>query len=227
MRVAAAFTRDAAQLRRRRGLRAALGDRRPSRDLPRRAPRPPRALDGGSRDRAPPGDAPRCRWTLAPGLHGAHGMASRLRRPVSRGVPPDAPGRGNSGLTPMSGVLTWTHAPTPPLVSERLRRLQESHHAMWNYVTYRDAIGLLGLDPAAIYPAGSTRLEPNEWADLGWLTCFSGPPPATIEAMRAAVAPESLNHYTPDLIDPLREAAAALLGRRRGPGFEVVGTEGA
>ena len=129
----------------------------------------------------------------------------------------------------MSGVLTWTHAPTPPspLVSERLRRLQESHHAMWNYVTYRDAIGLLGLDPAAIYPAGSTRLDPTEWADLGWLTCFSGPPPATIEAMRAAVAPESLNHYTPDLIDPLREAAAALLGRRRGPGFEVVGTEGA
>src|SRR5829696_6691760 len=73
MRVAAAFTRDAAQLRRRRGLRAALGDRRPSRDLPRRAPRPPRALDGGSRDRAPPGDAPRCRWTLAPGLRRAPG----------------------------------------------------------------------------------------------------------------------------------------------------------
>jgi aspartate/methionine/tyrosine aminotransferase len=125
-------------------------------------------------------------------------------------------------------VLTWTEAVALeglPL-SERLRRVQASHHGMWNYVTYRDAIALLGLDPAAIYPEGSTRLDPAEWADLGWLTCFCGPPASAVEAMRAAATAESLNQYTPDLIEPLRDAAASAFGRPRDEGFEVVGTEG-
>jgi len=128
----------------------------------------------------------------------------------------------------VSSVLTWTEPrPTSVPVSERLRRVRESHHGMWNYVTYRDAIALLGMDPAVIYPGGSTRLDPARWADLGWLTCFCGPPVSAVEAMRAAVTAESLNQYTPDLIEPLRDAAAAQFGRSRGDGFEVVGTEGA
>jgi aspartate/methionine/tyrosine aminotransferase len=126
-------------------------------------------------------------------------------------------------------VLTWTSeaAALGSLpVSERLRRVRASHHAMWNYVTYRDAIAILGLDAAAIYPEGSTRLDPAEWADLGWLTCFCGPPASAVEAMRAAATAESLNQYTPDLIEPLRDAAAVAFGRARDDGFEVVGTEG-
>ncbi|MGO9888291.1 MAG: pyridoxal phosphate-dependent aminotransferase [Solirubrobacteraceae bacterium] len=125
-------------------------------------------------------------------------------------------------------VLTWTEASAlgglP--VSERLRRVQASHHGMWNYVTYRDAIAILGLDAAEIYPQGATRLDPAQWADLGWLTCFYGPPASAVEAMRAAATAESLNQYTPDLIEPLREAAADAFGRARAEGFEVVGTEG-
>jgi aspartate/methionine/tyrosine aminotransferase len=125
-------------------------------------------------------------------------------------------------------VLTWTEAPgAGAVISERLRRVRASHHGMWNYVTYRDAIGLLGMDGAEIYPAGSTRLDPAQWADLGWLTCFCGPPAGAVEAMRAAVTAESLNQYTPDLIEPLRDAAAGAFGRARDNGFEVVGTEGA
>lgn len=127
-----------------------------------------------------------------------------------------------------ASVLTWTGAPgVGALVSDRLRRIRASHHGMWNYVTYRDAIGLLGMDAAQIYPAGSTRLDPEQWADLGWLTCFCGPPECALEAMRRAVTPESLNQYTPDLIEPLRDAAATAFGRPRDQGFEVVGTEGA
>jgi aspartate/methionine/tyrosine aminotransferase len=125
-------------------------------------------------------------------------------------------------------VLTWTEAVAledMPL-SERLRRIQASPHAMWNYVTYRDAIALVGLDAATIYPHGATRLDPTEWADLGWLTCFCGPPSRAVEAMRAAATAESLNQYTPDLIEPLRDAAAAAFGRPRDEAFEVVGTEG-
>jgi aminotransferase len=128
----------------------------------------------------------------------------------------------------MTSVLTWTRAPDPgsPTGSRRLAELQASHHAMWNYVTYRDAIGLVGLDPEKLYPGGTTRL-PADWTDLGWLTCFCGPPAAAVTAMRAAVSAEVLNQYTPDLIGPLRDEAARVLGRARDDGFEVIGTEGA
>jgi aspartate/methionine/tyrosine aminotransferase len=128
-----------------------------------------------------------------------------------------------------SSVLTWGADPgsTPLLASDRLRALERSHHAMWNYLTYRDAIGIVGLDPAQLYPGGTTRLDPADWADLGWLTCFAGPPASAIEAMRAAVTAEHLNQYSPDLIEPLRDAAAGVLGRGRDDDFEVIGTEGA
>src|SRR4051812_43484741 len=97
---------------------------------------------------------------------------------------------------------------------------------MWNYVTYRDAIALVGEDVDALSPEGTTRL-PADWADLGWLTCFCGPPASAVEAMRAAVVPEALDVYAPDLIEPLRDEVARLLGRTRDASFEVVGTEGA
>lgn len=126
----------------------------------------------------------------------------------------------------MSSVLTWAASAPPAMRSARLRALQASPHAMWNYVTYRDAIGLLGLDAGELYPEGTTRL-PADWADLGWLTCFCGPPASAVEAMRAAIAPEALDVYAPDLIEPLRDEVARLLGRTRDSSFEVVGTEGA
>ena len=67
--------------------------------------------------------------------------------------------------------------PAPPRhrLASACARCSASHHAMWNYVTYRDAIALVGHDPDALYPEGTTRL-PADWADLGWLTCFHGPP---------------------------------------------------
>lgn len=125
-------------------------------------------------------------------------------------------------------VLTWTEPRQSGIaISDRLRRVQASHHGMWNYVTYRDAIRILRIDPSTIYPGGSTRLDPSSWADLGWLTCFCGPPASAVQAMKDAVTASSLNQYTPDLIEPLRERAAVHLGRPRGEDFEVVGTEGA
>jgi aspartate/methionine/tyrosine aminotransferase len=129
----------------------------------------------------------------------------------------------------VSSVLTWKAEPAGTsgvVASQRLRALQASHHAMWNYVTYRDAIALVGLDADALYPEGTTRLPPD-WADLGWLTCFCGPPESAVRAMRDAVRPEALDLYAPDLIEPLRDAAAQVLGRERDRTFEVIGTEGA
>ena len=114
----------------------------------------------------------------------------------------------------MTNVLTWAPAGAAAAIgSRRLAALQSSHHAMWNYVTYRDAIALVGQDPDDLYPEGTTRL-PGDWADLGWLTCFHGPPASALEAMRAALVPNALDVYPPDLIEPLREEAARALGRR-------------
>jgi aspartate/methionine/tyrosine aminotransferase len=127
----------------------------------------------------------------------------------------------------MTNVLTWAPAGAAAAIgSRRLAALQASHHAMWNYVTYRDAIALVGQDPDDLYPEGTTRL-PGDWADLGWLTCFHGPPASALAAMRAALVPDALDVYPPDLIEPLRDEAARALGRPRDGSFEVVGTEGA
>ena len=119
----------------------------------------------------------------------------------------------------MTNVLTWAADPAgtgATGVSERLRALQRSHHAMWNYVTYRDAIALVGLDADDLYPEGTTRLL-SDWADLGWLTCFQGPPASALEAMRDAVEPDALDMYAPDLIEPLRDAAATRSTRTAPP----------
>ena len=126
-------------------------------------------------------------------------------------------------------MLTWARAGARARRSarERLRALQASHHAMWNYVTYRDAIALVGVDPDELYPEGTTRL-PGDWADLGWLTCFHGP--ARVGASRRCAprsCPTRSTSYPPDLIEPLRDEAARALGRERDGSFEVVGTEGA
>jgi arginine:pyruvate transaminase len=126
----------------------------------------------------------------------------------------------------MTNVLTWTGPARAAIGSRRLAALQASHHAMWNYVTYRDAIALVGRDPDELYPEGTTRL-PSDWADLGWLTCFHGPPQSAVDAMHAALEPDALDVYPPDLIEPLRDEAALALGRARDGEFEVVGTEGA
>jgi aspartate/methionine/tyrosine aminotransferase len=45
--------------------------------------------------------------------------------------------------------------------------------------------------------------------------------------MRDAVRREALDLYAPDLMEPLRDAAARVLGREREGAFEVIGTEGA
>jgi aspartate/methionine/tyrosine aminotransferase len=113
-------------------------------------------------------------------------------------------------------------------LSKRVQDLMDDPQAMGNYMTYRDAIRILGLDPSAIYREGRIDLDLSEWSDLGWMAAHMGPPPAAVEAMRAATLPENIGPYSPDLIAPLRELVATKkFGRPRGPEFEVIGTEGA
>ena len=113
-------------------------------------------------------------------------------------------------------------------LSQRIKSIMESPHGMWNYMTYRDAIGILGVDPLEIYKEGKLALDPKQWADFGWMTCYAGPPESAIEAMQAHTTAENINPYSPDLINPLREACARKkFKRERGKIFEVIGTEGA
>ncbi len=129
-------------------------------------------------------------------------------------------------------VLGWQGGVKGPdnickVLSDRVRTVMESPHGMWNYMTYRDAINILGLDPLNIYKEGRIDLDPKEWADFGWMTCYAGPPERAVEAMRRSTNDENVNPYSPDLINPLRDACAELkFGRKRGSGFEVIGAEG-
>jgi aspartate/methionine/tyrosine aminotransferase len=113
-------------------------------------------------------------------------------------------------------------------LSRRVQDLMDDPQAMGNYMTYRDAIRILGLDPSAIYKDGRIDLDLAEWSDLGWMAAHVGPPPAAVAAMREATVPENIGPYSPDLIAPLRDIVASKkFGRPRGPEFEVIGTEGA
>ncbi|MGQ0794554.1 MAG: pyridoxal phosphate-dependent aminotransferase [Deltaproteobacteria bacterium] len=129
-------------------------------------------------------------------------------------------------------ILGWSGGAESPsgardFLSDRVKSVMQSPHGMWNYMTYRDAIAILGLNPAEIYRKGRTDLDPSEWADFGWMTCFAGPPRSAVSAMREATVAANINPYSPDLINPLRDACARKFGKDRGLDFEVVGTEGA
>jgi aspartate/methionine/tyrosine aminotransferase len=113
------------------------------------------------------------------------------------------------------------------VLSNRVKSVIESPHGMWNYMTYRDAIKILGLDAREIYKEGRVDLDQKTWADFGWMTCYVGPPKSAIEEMRKRTKASNINPYSPDLISPLRDACARIkLKRERSGGFEVVGTEG-
>jgi len=128
-------------------------------------------------------------------------------------------------------ILGWEGEEELPFIkralSNRVKSVMESPHGMWNYMTYRDAIKILGMDAGEIYKEGRIDLDPKEWADFGWMTCYVGPPKSAVRAMREQTKASNINPYSPDLINPLRDACAEIkLRRERGREFEVIGTEG-
>ncbi len=113
------------------------------------------------------------------------------------------------------------------ILSDRVSSVMESPHGMWNYMTYRDAIRILGLDAGEIYREGRIDLDPKQWADFGWMSCYAGPPRSAVKEMKSRTKASNINPYSPDLINPLRDACASLKFKRpRGKDFEVIGTEG-
>ena len=130
-------------------------------------------------------------------------------------------------------VLGWqSESEALPLLertkSKRLNSVTQSPHGMWNYMTYRDAINILNMDPAQIYTDGRIDLDPEQWADFGWMLCHCGPPQSAVREMKKQTLRSNINPYSPDLINPLREFCAEFLFKqKRGGDFEVIGTEGA
>jgi len=113
------------------------------------------------------------------------------------------------------------------VLSDRVKSVMESPHGMWNYMTYRDAIKILGLDIGEIYKEGRVDLDSKKWADFGWMICYAGPPESAVAAMVEHTNKSNINPYSPDLINPLRDASAKLkFGRERSKEFEVIGVEG-
>lgn len=130
-------------------------------------------------------------------------------------------------------MLGWqSESETLPLLektkSGKVNSLMQSPHGMWNYMTYRDAINILGMDPSRIYTDGRIDLDPGQWADFGWMLCHCGPPESAVREMKKRTLPSNINPYSPDLINPLRDLCAEyVFKRKRGVDFEVIGTEGA
>ncbi|MFQ5786992.1 MAG: hypothetical protein ACE5H1_03345, partial [Thermodesulfobacteriota bacterium] len=107
-------------------------------------------------------------------------------------------------------------------LSNRVRSVMDSPQGMWNYMTYRDAINILGVEPSDIYKEGRIDLDQKKWADFGWMLCFAGPPSSAVREMKKRTRASNINPYSPDLINPLREACAEIkLNRRRDRDFEV------
>ncbi|HWP91779.1 MAG TPA: pyridoxal phosphate-dependent aminotransferase [Thermodesulfobacteriota bacterium] len=114
------------------------------------------------------------------------------------------------------------------ILSNRIKSVMESPHGMWNYMSYRDAIQILDMNPQEVYREGRVDLDPKEWADLGWMTCYAGPPESAVMVMQKCTTAENMNPYSPDLINPLRDVSARTkFKRERDRTFEVIGTEGA
>lgn len=129
-------------------------------------------------------------------------------------------------------VLGWQpESKSLPLLektkAKRIDSVMKSPHGMWNYMTYRDAIRILKLDPAEIYKDGRIDLNPDEWADFGWMLCHAGPPESAVEEMKRQTVSANINPYSPDLINSLRDYCAEFKFKcKRNTNFEVVGTEG-
>ncbi len=137
---------------------------------------------------------------------------ARGRRHEQRADLDGAPGRRRR----RSAVAAPARAPGQPPRDVELRHLPRRDRAA------------SGSTPTTLYPEGTTRL-PADWADLGWLTCFCGPPAsAPCEAMRDARSRRGARpvHARPD-------RAAARRGRARARPRPAtrrsrsIGTEGA
>lgn len=125
----------------------------------------------------------------------------------------------------------WGDRETNPLVqrfvANRAKALMYHHQALGNYFTYRHAIPILGIDPKTIFVDGKLQL-PDDYTDLGYMWSQAGPPESAMAAMREKLTVESVAPYPPDLIVPLRDAAAEVkFGRARSEEFDVMGVEGA
>ncbi|MBM3253450.1 MAG: pyridoxal phosphate-dependent aminotransferase, partial [Candidatus Omnitrophica bacterium] len=92
---------------------------------------------------------------------------------------------------------------------------------------YRHAISILGWDYNKVFKDGRLDLDPDKWADFGALNFHIGPPKNVTRYLRNRINFKNITYYSPDLVTPLRDAAAGILFKRsRGKEFEVVGTEG-
>jgi aspartate/methionine/tyrosine aminotransferase len=117
--------------------------------------------------------------------------------------------------------------PMKRLIANRAKALFTDPQTTGNYFTYREAIQILGLDYADVYRNGRIDLDPGEYADLGWMCNYAGPPESALQAMREAAVTENVGPYPPDLLTELRDLGARKFQRERGSDFEVIGVEGA
>lgn len=114
------------------------------------------------------------------------------------------------------------------LISDRAKALLKDPLAQGQFFTWLHAAEILGIAPAELFKDGRTDLDQKTYADLGFMASQIGPPESAVKEMRARCTPENIGPYPPDLLSPLREAAAAVkFHRKLGADFNVIGVAGA
>ncbi len=114
------------------------------------------------------------------------------------------------------------------LLSGRAKTLLHHPRGMGNYVTFKTAVDVLGPDRDDAAPGGVCNVAGAGYFDMGSMANHVGPPPSALEAFRAAATWDFLRVYPPDCPPELKMLVAEhKFGRSLGPGFDVLGVEGA
>jgi aspartate/methionine/tyrosine aminotransferase len=113
-------------------------------------------------------------------------------------------------------------------MASRAKAVLSHPQARGNYFTFKDAIGILGLDSKQVFREGSLTPDPEQYVDMSFMYSLQGPPQSALDAMREKLSLDTISPYPPDLLYELRNLAAEVkFHRPRSPRFEVMGVEGA
>jgi aspartate/methionine/tyrosine aminotransferase len=113
-------------------------------------------------------------------------------------------------------------------MASRAKAVLSHPQARGNYFTFKDAVGILGLDSKDVFREGSLTPDPEKYVDMSFMYSLQGPPQSALDAMREKLSFDTISPYPPDLLYELRNLAAQVkFHRARSPQFEVMGVEGA
>ena len=85
-------------------------------------------------------------------------------------------------------------------MASRAKAVLTHPQARGNYFTFKDAIGILGLDSKDVFREGSLTPDPGKYVDMSFMYSLQGPPQSALDAMREKLSFDTISPYPPDLL---------------------------